>query len=53
MSNIHLIQSILEIVVVVGLIIALFHEPAIADWEERQKKKVLKALKERKRLRGE
>ena len=48
MSTAHWVQTIIEIVVVGALIIGLFHEPIIAEWEERQKEKVLKALKKRK-----
>lgn len=53
MSTPHLIQSIIEAIVVIALIVGLFHEPIVAEWEEKQKEKVLKAFKERRKLRGE
>lgn len=46
-----IIQTGIEIVLVALLILGIFYEPALAKWEERQKEKVLKALKERKALR--
>lgn len=48
MSTGHLIQTIIEVIVVGALIYGLFHEPIIAEWEEKQKEKVLKAFKHRK-----
>ena len=53
MSAAHWIQTIIEVIVVVALIVGLFYEPIVAGWEERQKEKVLKAFKERRKLRGE
>lgn len=35
-----LIQSIIEIIVVVALIVGLFNESKIADWEQRQFEKI-------------
>jgi hypothetical protein len=51
MSTAHLIQTIIEVIVVVGVIVAVFHEPAIAEWERKQGEKMLKAFKERKAYR--
>jgi hypothetical protein len=51
MSALHLIQTIIEIVVIALLVLGFIYEPILAKWEERQKKKVLKAFKERKALR--
>lgn len=51
MSSTHLIQTIVEIVLIALVIVSLICEPAIAKWEEKQKEKVLRALKERKALR--
>ena len=51
MSTPYIIQTVLEIVIVVALIIGLHYEPIIAEWEDKQKEKVLKAFKERKRYR--
>ena len=51
MSTTHFIQTALEVVMVAAVIVCLIYEPAIAKWEEKQKQKVLKALKERKEYR--
>lgn len=51
MSTAHLIQTIIEFIVVGALIVGLFHEPLIAEWEQKQGEKMLKALKERKEYR--
>lgn len=48
MSTSHLIQTIIEVFVIGALILGLFYEPTVAEWEDRQKEKVLKALKKRK-----
>lgn len=48
MSTAHLIQTIIEILFGVAIIVGLIYEPALAKWEQKQKEKVLKALKERK-----
>ena len=53
MSNTHLIQTIIECIVIPAVIISVFYEPVIAKWEERQKEKVLKAFKDRRKFRGE
>lgn len=53
MSNTHLIQTIVEIVLIALVIVSLICEPAIAKWEEKQKQKVMKAWKNRKKYRGE
>ena len=51
MSTAHLIQTAIEVVMVVALIIGGLYEPVLADWEEKQKEKVLKAFKKRKEYR--
>lgn len=51
MSTGHLIQTIIEVVVCVALIVGLFYEPVIAERERKQGEKMLKALKERKQYR--
>ena len=53
MSNTHLIQTIVEMVLIALVIVSLICEPAIAKWEEKQKQKVMKAWKNRKKYRGE
>lgn len=42
------VTTSIEFLVVAVVICAVLYEPAIAKWEEKQKEKVLKALKERK-----
>lgn len=51
MSTAHTIQTVIEIVIIAGVIIALLYEPTIAKWEDKQKEKVLKAFKEKRRYR--
>ena len=46
-----IIQTVFEIVLVALAILGIVYEPVLAKCEERQKEKVLKALKERKALR--
>lgn len=48
MSTAHLIQTIIEFLMIAAVIIALIYEPAIAKWERKQGKKMLKAFKHRK-----
>ena len=51
MSTIHYLQTGLEVVMVVAVILGIIYEPAIAKWEEKKKEKVLKAFKKRKEYR--
>lgn len=51
MSTAHLIQTIIEVLVIAVVMVCLIYEPAIAKWEEKQKEKVLKAFKKRKEYR--
>lgn len=51
MSTGHLIITVIEFVAIAVIIVGFIYEPALAKWEEKQKEKVLKALKERKALR--
>lgn len=53
MSTTHLIQTTLEVLVLIAIIVGLIYEPVIAKWEEKQKEKVIKAWKQRKKYRGE
>lgn len=46
-----IIQTVIEIGLVALVFLGIAYEPALAKWEEKQKEKVLKALKERKALR--
>ena len=51
MSTAHWIQTIIEAIVVIALIVGLFYEPVIAEWEEKQGEKMLKAFNKRKEYR--
>ena len=53
MSTLHLIQTVLELLVIAALILAFIYEPALAKWEEKKKEKVLKAFNDRRKFRGE
>ena len=53
MSTAHWIQTSLEIVMVVALILGIIYEPILVKWEEKQKEKVLKAFNDRRKFRGE
>lgn len=51
MSLAHWVQTIIEVVMVVAVIIACLFEPALAEWERKQGEKMLKAFKKRKEYR--
>ena len=53
MTNLHIIQTIVEIVLIALIITGIVYEPIVAKWEEKQKQKVMKAWKNRKKFRGE
>ena len=53
MSTLHLLQTSLEVLLVAAVLLAIHYEPVLAKWEEKQKRKVLRALKERRKFRGE
>ena len=48
MSTSQFFLTAIEIIIAFGLIVGFMYEPAIARWEQKQKRKVLKALKKRK-----
>jgi len=51
MSTPHLIQTILEFLVVGAIIVGFVYEPALAKWEQKQGEKMLKAFNKRKEYR--
>lgn len=51
MSATHYIQTILEILLVVAVIVGFAYEPVIAQWEQKQGEKMLKAFNKRKDFR--
>ncbi len=48
MSTAHAIQTIIELLMIVAVILGIFYEPALAKWEKKQGEKMLKAFKKRK-----
>lgn len=51
MSTAHVIQTVIEIIVAIILLVGLIYEPVLAQWERRQGEKMLKELKKRKMYR--
>ena len=51
MSVTHSIQTILEILVIVAIIVGFVYEPILVKWEQKQGEKMLKAFKKRKEYR--
>lgn len=51
MSTTHVIQTILEILVVIAIIIGFIYEPVLAKWERKQGEKMLRAFNKRKEYR--
>lgn len=51
MSLGHLTQTIIEILVIAAVIVAVFYEPVIAEWERKQGEKMLRAFNQRKTYR--
>ena len=51
MSTAHWIQTIIEVLMIVAVLIGGLYEPMLAEWEEKQKEKVLKAFNKRKEYR--
>ena len=51
MSTVHTVQTIIEALVIVALVIGFIYEPALAEWERKQGTKMLKAFNKRKEYR--
>jgi hypothetical protein len=51
MSTTHYIQTAIEVLVLIAIIVGFMYEPVLAKWEEKQSKKMLKAFKKMKELR--
>ena len=51
MSTAHAIQTAVEVLMVVAIIVGLIYEPALAKWEQKQGEKMLKAFNKRKECR--
>ena len=48
MSTAHTVQTIIEALMILAVIILFVYDPIIADWEQKQKEKVLRAFNKRK-----
>ena len=48
MSTAHAIQTIIEVLLIGAIVVGFIYEPALAEWERKQGKKMLKAFKHRK-----
>ena len=48
MSTAHAIQTIIEVLLIGALVVGHIYEPVLAQWEQKQGKKMLKAFKKRK-----
>ena len=51
MSTTQWIQTAIEVLVIGAIIVGLFFEPAIAEWEQKQGEKMLKEFNKRKEYR--
>ena len=51
MSTAHLIQTIIEFLMVAALIVGIIYEPVLVKWEKKQGEKMLKAFNEGKKYR--
>lgn len=51
MSTAHLIQTIIEVLMIAAIVVGFIYEPLLVKWEEKQKEKVLKAFNRRKEYR--
>jgi hypothetical protein len=51
MSTTHFIQTIIEVLLIVAVIVAMIYEPVLAEWEQKQGKKMLKTFKKMKEYR--
>ena len=44
MSTAHIIQTIIEVLLLIAIVVGLIYEPVIAEWEKKQGEKMLKAF---------
>ena len=47
MNTTQTIQTIIEVIVGLAVIVGVWYEPVIAEWERKQGEKMLKAFKKR------
>ena len=53
MSVSQLIITVIEVLLIVAVIVGFMYEPIVAEWEQKQKEKVLKAFKKMKEYRND
>lgn len=51
MSTAHVIQTVIEILMLIAIGVCIVYEPVLAEWERKQGEKMLKAFKKRKAYR--
>ena len=51
MSTTQWLQTIIEVLVIGAIIVGFIYEPILAEWEEKQGEKMLKAFNKRKEYR--
>ena len=51
MSTAHAIQTAIELLMIVAVVVGIIYEPALAKWEKKQGEKMLKAFNKRKEYR--
>ena len=47
MSTTHVIQTLIEVLLVIAILVGMVYEPVLAEWERKQGEKMLKAFKKR------
>lgn len=45
MSTTHVIQTVIEILTIIAIVVCMIYEPALARWERKQGEKMLRAFK--------
>jgi hypothetical protein len=48
MSTTHIIQTVIEFLMIIAIIVAMVYEPVLVEWEHKQGEKMLKAFKKMK-----
>lgn len=51
MSTTHVIQTAIEFLMLIAVIVGIIYEPILVEWERRQGEKMLKAFNQRKKYR--
>ena len=51
MSTTHIVQTVIEVLMIATVVVAVVYEPVLVEWERKQGEKMLKAFKKRKAYR--